>query len=537
MLATALAERTISHTDSASLTYDTMEFDHAQKMGVIDPAFRAFESNLRPRLTTRANSPTTERSLTTAESQPPTMTVNTILIDIDSLRPDHIGAYGYGHKTTPRIDEFAEDAVRFQNAYVANSPCLPSRAALISGRHGISNGVETHGPRGQQIDFPANWPSNQWAGSWMSELETPEAWYTLPELLFQHRIKTGGVSSFPRHTAPWFHRQWHDFRYPQEPEEPDEKFQTVRGENVTDLAIDLVDRYQEDEFFVYAQYWDPHGPYKRSDDEIEEFRGECTHPYPTEEQLADHVTWDKWRSASEMGIENRADLAELVAAYDAEIRYADRHVGRLLDHLRDNGLYDDSLIILTADHGEEFGEHGLYREHWSTHDGTQRVPLLLKPPSSVSTESGERSQLVTNVDIAATVADYTEISRPEKWQGSSLRPIVEDEAQSGREYLVFDHGLYTAQRAVRTGQWKYIRTYHSGMWEETTPEEQLFDMESDPWEQDNVVEDHPEVGNDLSDQLEAWTERYVGDADPLKEICDPGPAGYLWAKTTNNRWR
>lgn len=118
-----------------------------------------------------------------------------------------------------------------------------------------------------------------------------------------------------------------------------------------------------------------------------------------------------------MCLESREDLREIVAACDAEVQYMDHHVGRILSTLREFGLYEESLIIVTADHGEEFGEHGVYGEHWSTYDGTQRVPLLMKPPSGSDATPSRRDQLVTNVDMASTIADYAGLEPANEWQG------------------------------------------------------------------------------------------------------------------------
>jgi len=194
-----------------------------------------------------------------------------------------------------------------------------------------------------------------------------------------------------------------------------------------------------------------------------------------------------------MDVTNREDLRALLAQYDAEIRYVDEQLGCLFDALRKHGLYDETLIVLTADHGEEFGEHRLYIEHWSTHDGTQRVPLLIKPPASSEFSPGRRDHLMTNVDIAPTIADFAGFQPPANWQGQSLDPLVADGEIDGRDALVLDHGLYTAQRAVRTNRWKYIHTLHPKMWGVVVSEHQLFDMASDPWEQDDLSDQYPDV--------------------------------------------
>jgi arylsulfatase A-like enzyme len=433
-----------------------------------------------------------------------------LYVDVDSLRPDHVGAYGYESPTTPNLDAFAEDAVRFDRMYAANSPCMPSRAAFSSGRYGVATGVETHGELGRRLERDWGDPAER----------------SVPELFFDARVRTAAVSSFPRHPSPWFYHLWHEFYQPQEPDADGEYFQTPRAETVADLALDFVRDNAGEPFFLYAQFWDPHAPYNRSEAEIEPFRDGPLPPHPTAEQIEAHQSWDAWRSASQLGIADRGDLADLLAHYDAEINYADRHVGRLLDGLREAGIYEDALIVLTADHGEEFGEHGLYREHWSTHDGTQRIPLLVKPPADCPVETGGRDHLVTNVDLGPTLADYAGLDAPEGWHGESLRPVLEDEDAGWRDRIVVDHGLYTAQRAVRTDRWKFVRTYHPGMWEGILPERALYDLSADPWEQTDVAAEHPDVVADLEAEMVAWAERHRGTGeDGLLRVAREGPSG------------
>jgi len=469
-----------------------------------------------------------------------------LYIDIDSLRPDHVGCYGYEQPTTPNIDALAEDAVRFDRAYVASSPCMSSRAAFVSGRYGINNGVVTHGPPGQTLHSPLTRHDYRWAG----HDDVEEEYWTLPELFFQERIRTAAVSSFPRHPAPWFYHLWHEFHQPQEPEGG--YFQTPRAEDVADIGLDILDRTADEEFFLYLQFWEPHDPYLRSPEEVEPFRDGPLPPYPTAEMLEDHKGWDAFRSPTDPGlgrslthceydhVENLEALGEVLAGYDAEIRYADEHVGRVLDTLRERGLYEETLIVVTADHGEEFGEHGLYREHWGTHEGTQHVPLLVKPPASAGVDSGSRAELVTNVDMAPTLADYAGLEAPAAWQGHSLRPLLEDDGDTDwRDFVVLDHGQYTAQRAVRTDQYKYVRTYNPGMWGGVVPDDALYDLEADPWEQENVAPEHPDLVEDLRSRMAAWAEQHIGpEEDPLHAAAREGPEGLhrLYQEKGYDRW-
>jgi arylsulfatase A-like enzyme len=319
---------------------------------------------------------------------------------------------------------------------------------------------------------------------------------------------------------------WDEFHQPHEPEGENEWFQTARGESVVDTAIALLG--PDTEQFLYVQLWDPHEPYKRTDDQIEPFQDGLEHEYSTAEKIEEQLEWDAWRSATHIDISDRDDLAKFDAQYDAEIRYADRQIGRLVRRLKELDCYDETMIVVTGDHSEEFGEHGLYQEHWSTHDGTQRVPLIMKPPASLDAESGVRDHLVTNVDIAPTLADVAGLDTLAKWQGHSLVPILQDVSTDSRDEIVFDHGLYTAQRAVRTDRWKLILTFNPGMWGGVVPEEQLFDMDDDPWEQRNVATDHLDVVADLKDRISAWESEYLGEyGDALRTVAEEGPSGYV----------
>lgn len=447
--------------------------------------------------------------------------MTTVHIDIDSLRPDHVGTYGYEAETTPNIDALASDGVVFERAYCANSPCLPSRAGTITGRYGIETGIETHGTASQRIIHPAT--TVDWAGG-PSEVVDLEDWYTLPELFYESDRTAVGVGSFPQHPAPWFYHIWNEYHQPKSTNT--DNFQAIEAKYVIERALDALERNSGDDLYLYVQMWDPHAPYNRTDEEIERFRSVDVPPYPTQDDLDHHQEWDAWRSAGHMDIEGRDDLNEMLSHYDAEIRYADEQIGRLLTRLESRGLYEEATIVLTGDHGEEFGEHGLYREHWSTHDGTQHVPLIVKPPSDEPVDRSSRAELVTNVDIAPTIADYEGLDRPARWLGRSLRGLVSGTTDEWRDHIVIDHGLYTAQRAVRTDRWKYIRTYHPGMWDGVVPAKQLFDMENDPWEQENVFDDYDEIAGELHDTMDDWVETYGSDPDPLQSVASEGPAGY-----------
>jgi arylsulfatase A-like enzyme len=443
--------------------------------------------------------------------------MNVLILDIDSLRPDHLGCYGYGKDTSPRIDGLAGDSTVFTRAYAASSPSLPSRASLMTGRYSVSHGVVSHGTEALQVDSPEYWPA--WRKKdWEGDLSD---WWMLPERFFRSDFHAVGISSEPRHPAPWINQAWDEFHQPREPEGPMETQGTVRGEDVADRALDALKRV-ENEFFMYVQFWDPHIPCNRSEEEVESFRGELP-GYLEEVEFKS----DGWNGPPSLDIEDRDDLEEIAAGYDAEISYADRQVGRLLDELERQGIYDETLVVLVGDHGEEFGENGVFREHWSVHEGTQRIPVIMKPPYSTGGE--RRDELVTNVDLAPTLADYADLELPGRWQGESVRRLVEEkDAEDWREKIVVDHGLYTVQRAlIREDGKKLVKTLHDGMKE--LPREQLFDLENDRYEREELSGEFPELVEEMEEEMEEWVEdRLVTPGDPLQKLAERGPVAYRY---------
>ena len=447
--------------------------------------------------------------------------MKTIIIDIDSLRADQLGAYGQEQEISTNIDEFAEDSKIFTNAYVAGSPSMPSRASLLYGRFPVHHHVETHGTLGQTINHPYSWSfsvKKDWSGD-LSE------WWSLPEALFRNQVETCAVSSASRYPAPWMFNFWNRYVQPEEPDEDVTTFASVEAEEVTDHGLEFLEN-SDDEFMLYLQFWDPHMPMQRPEEEVEKFEEMDIPEYPTEDQIEKHVDWETKNSASEKNIQDREDLRDLYAEYRAEINYVDEQVGRIIEYLKDEGIYEDSLIILTADHGEEFGEHGVYQEHWSTNEAVQNVPLLVKTPGS---EESERfDDLVSNVDLASTVADFHGLEEPEQWQGRSLKPLIEEENFDWREFLVMDHGLHTAQKAIREDKWKMIQTLHPGDWGRKLQEMQLYDVEEDPMEQENLALEKPKLVEKLKTKMDLWREQRMHRGDPLKNVAERGPAGYRY---------
>lgn len=438
--------------------------------------------------------------------------MKTILIDIDSLRPDHLGCYGYNKATSPEIDSLSEDSILFENAYVSASPSLPSRAAIFSGRFPESNGVLTHGSEGQEMDSPYKW-SYEEKKNWQGDLRN---WWNLPELLFHNDINCCAISSFGRYPVPWLFRTWNEFIQPSSSID-NGTHATVDGKKVREKALNWLSANKDTDFFLYIQFWDPHVPCMRDEEEVKQMSDEL----PTYLQDA-NLEGEGYRSAESMELDDEEDLRRLVQKYDAEIRHVDKQIGKIIDFLRKEGMYDEVNIILTSDHGEELGENGVFREHWSSFEGTQKVPLIMK----LANKSSRRiDEIVSSIDIAPTIADIYDLETPSKWDGKSLIDRLE-ESDWGRAILAM-HGLYTVQRAIIGKRYKYIRTLHSGVRPDMS-KEMLFDLKEDPYEQEDLSETKKDLKTDFRKIMAECVEERVENKDPVSSLADSGPYGWKW---------
>ncbi len=448
-----------------------------------------------------------------------------ILFHLDCLRPDHLGCYGYHRETSPAIDEVASEGVRFTHCNTSNSPCLPARAAIYSGRFGVKNGVTTNWE-----DYPFRYPHGR-LGS-----EAP----MLQMHLSRQGVKTVSFSPFAeRHQAPWFSIGWtehHDHVHKRGQERADE---------VNEFLVPWLKRHAADEnMFLHIHYWDIHSHYRTPEEETHIFDSEPPPDWPDEERIRHNYeniygprTGRDFYTGRRGGedkspvacmpdhVETRDDFTRLINAYDATIRYTDDHIAQVLDAVREAGVYDETVVIVTGDHGDSFGNHGHYADHGLANEAVTRVPMIVRWPGV--TERGATDALIHTLDVGPTLCDIFGLPTPPGWDGRSFLPALKGEEFSGRPYLVIDHGIYTLQRAVRTADWMLIRTLHPGLY----PYDEniwLHDMRKDPDQARNVAGEHPDVVRDhLAMMDEWWYENAAAhQPDPLAAAVERGPFKY-----------
>ncbi|GHH97905.1 sulfatase family protein [Neobacillus kokaensis] len=450
-----------------------------------------------------------------------------VYFDIDSLRPDHLGCYGYRRNTSPNIDKIASEGIRFSNMYCASSPCVPARASFISGRFGINHGALTHWGPGCNFYYPE--------GDFHSK-EMPFFTRYLREA--DHRTIT--FSSFgDRHHAWWFFAGWDEVHT-----------HTLKGGNedaheVNKVVLPWIKEHGKDEnYFLHIQYWDPHSAYTYPKEYAEQFSDDLIPEYPDEETIQKHRKDAHPRSAKFLHwtqdyntlpqdtmpyeIENRKDFKKLIDGYDGGISYMDKHLGQIVDAYRELGIEDEICFIITADHAESFGEQGSYLEHGMATKAVHHIPLIVRAPGMASGKVNQH--FIYNVDIMATVADMLELPVPTGWDGTSFLPVLKDEEVEGRDYLVLEHGLYACQRAVMDRKWYFLYTYHPGFYD--IEQVILYDLENDPHQTINVAQEYPEVVEKMYFRLSKWVEGNISKngvgKDPMREIlASGGPFRYL----------
>jgi arylsulfatase A-like enzyme/Flp pilus assembly protein TadD len=349
---------------------------------------------------------------------------NVLLISIDTLRADHVGAYGFARPTTPNIDAVAREGVVFENVHTPVPMTLPAHVSMLTGTL-----PPTHGLRDNLLN------------------KLPDASLTLAEILKAKGYTTGAVvSSFVLDRR---------FGTSQGFDSYDDQFQAVhkvgdlnerKGDETARVAVQWLESHKARPFFLFVHFYDPHDPY----DPPEPFAS-------------------KWKEHP----------------YEGEVAFADHCVGEVLSKLRELGLWKETLVVVTGDHGEMLGEHGELNHGFFIYEGALRVPLVVRVPRAAPRQV---ELPVSLVDIAPTVVSLAGIPVPEGIQGIDLSPWLAGRGSGGSGRPLYAETV-TPTRYYGTSSllgvivdgWKYIET--------TRPE--LYDLRSDPAEAVNLLDHEP----------------------------------------------
>ncbi|MFW6039245.1 MAG: sulfatase [bacterium] len=449
-----------------------------------------------------------------------------VFFDIDSLRSDHLGCYGYPRSTSPTIDTIAADGMRFDSYYCSTSPCLPSRAAWVTGTFGIRNGVVSNVGVGSR--YRLEQIQHRKDGVYKGDIiRVPER---MPRHLRRHGYDTITISNFAdRHGADWFLYGW------TEAHSVDLKGGREQATDVADRTIGwLRNNRGRDNFFLHVNFWDVHRCYTMDPSWAERFadqpvpvdwpdeatirrHGEMTGLFTAHGQFPD----DKSPFPLMPGaIESRADVEHLITGYDAAIAYVDHHIKLILDELEAQGMLEDTALIVSADHGDALGEHGIYGDHFCVDECVHRIPLIVRWPGL--TDGGREScgQMLYHTDFYPTLCELLEMPLPEKIDGESFAGVLAEGNVPDRDHLLWDSANYTIQRAVRTPTHLYIRTYDDAGYEFQS--EELYAIANDPFQTRDLAGTEPASLAHCRACLAEWEKVQMNKADvhsdPLEAV-------------------
>ncbi|MBN2310122.1 MAG: sulfatase [Candidatus Hydrogenedentes bacterium] len=392
---------------------------------------------------------------------------NLIIISVDTLRPDHLGCYGYERDTSSAIDSLAEDGTVFLNAYAQRALTWPSLASIMTSTYPITHGIRTNGL--------------------MLADEQP----ALAAVLQGQGYRCVALLA----NAP--QQNWQGF----------EEVKWLYDKPLTDYAIEQIRTLRDEKFFLWLFYVAPHAPYEPPEGYGGLFDPEYTGPIDGSAETLAAIGKDRVDLSP-------ADLNHIVSLYDGEIAFVDDQIQRVLDELRAQGLLDDSLIVFTSDHGEDMYDHNYYFDHMaSVYDSSLRIPLMFRLPGTIP--AGARlDPLVESIDIAPTILELLGIRAPRAFQGDSLVPLLEGrDVDLGPCFAEWQDQIVT----VRTDAHRYVFNplEWNPYWLKEHPEvtyfidrEELYDLRKDPGETTNLAAESPEVVGDLRKRIDGWIGQY-----------------------------
>jgi len=367
---------------------------------------------------------------------------NVILITIDTLRADHLGAYGYERDTSPNIDKLAEDGVLYENAFSQASWTYPSLASIHTSLY----------------------PSQ--VSRFSMHLKISDSLLTIAEYMKNNFYGTIGVVANRYASKTYGFAQGFDVFEERNIMDHD----SITSQLVTDTAVDSIDKYGKKPFFLWIHYMDPHSLYNHHPEHAYRQENSSNIPVPLKERelapIADSL--------------NEADLRFIVDTYDEEISYTDEYVGKLIEALKDKGLYDNTIIVLTSDHGEEFLDRNRFGHVVTLYNELIHIPLIMHNPLDDQLKGTTVSQNVEIRSIAGTIAEECGIPN-NNFKGINLIRTPSEDMDG--EFVFSQRGKISeklpVKRAVFMKEWKLIENVEDGTFE-------LYNLANDPREKTNL---------------------------------------------------
>ncbi|WJH34349.1 sulfatase-like hydrolase/transferase [Paenibacillus sp. CC-CFT747] len=415
---------------------------------------------------------------------------NLLLLGIDSLRRDHMSGYGYHRLTTPHLDKFSEGGVLFEQHFSPSIPTTPGYASMLTGMDCFGTDVVAlrhGGPLGGHVT-------------------------TLAELLEQKGYNTSCIGFTGNPSARGF-QTYLDY----EGWGPDGTGRSPKADNLNAVALPELRRLAEDDkpFFLFLRHMDPHSPYlppkpfERMFYDGNEFAPDN---HSLDELYAFKPFVDYFTSWFPEGC---TDSDYIDAQYDGAVAYMDASIQTLFTALEKMGLEEETLVVVTSDHGETLNEHDCYYDHHGLYETNLSIPLILRYPGKLP--AGRRISSPSQIkDVMPTVLELLGIESAIRFDGRSLLPLVRGEERVPESEMYLTECTWMRKHGWRTPEWKLIVALEPDF--HFKPEIELYNLIRDPQELVNVAEQEPEVVNLLKARLEAHVakrEKQTGRTAPI----------------------
>jgi len=416
------------------------------------------------------------RNITSSSLKKP----NIVIILLDTLRSENLLTYGYNKDTMPNLTKFTKGATLFKNTISTSSFTPPSHLSIISGNYVDSQRMEIS----EQKTLTEMLKQNGYCTVCVTanRLVTTENFVkgfdiyidnVSAEVLFQYLMSFKIIYKL-------FHDKIFNLQF---------MFyhRHTRAEDVNDILFPLLNKHISRNLFLFINYLDPHDPYFPTSKKSE------FSPFSLENGFFRHI--ENWRHPD---LDDR-QFDTLKNLYDQELGYLDQHLGDLFDLFKELDMLDESIIIVTSDHGEIFGENGYLSHAISLYENEIKVPLIMRG-SKIFPEDRQIDKLVQTVDIVPTILDILKMKIPSDIHGQSLMPLLDEEGVGvSRDFV------YASQydfRMIRNSDWKYIRNLKD-------KSEELFFIKTDP----NELNDLKNVNKKKRDELASRLDNFINEYD------------------------
>lgn len=415
---------------------------------------------------------------------------NVIVFGIDSLRRDYMSSYGFHRLTTPHMDKIAQEGVLFEKHFSPSIPTTPAYAAMLTGMDCFGTDVVAlrhQGPLGSHVK-------------------------TLAELLEENGYNTTCVGFTGNPSSRGF-QKYLDY----EAWMPDETGRCPKAENLNAVAIPELKRLagEEEPFFLFLRHMDPHSPYLPPRP-FERIFYDGNEKDPNNTSMEPVYNFRPFADFLKSWIpEGVTDQEYVCAQYEGAIAYMDACIQNIFATVESLGIEEETLIVLTSDHGETLYEHDCYFDHHGMYDNCLVVPLIIKFPGKVP--AGKRLSDTTLIqDIMPTILELLDIDAGIEFNGRSLIPLLKGEEFPRVSEFYITECTWMRKHGWRTPEWKLIQALEPDF--HFKPEIELYNLVKDPQENHNVAEQEPEIVALLQKRMDDYIskrEEETGRVNPI----------------------